>query len=502
MKLESLVGVTLELIETVALPGAFPSDARVGRFFRERRFLGSRDRRFVGDTTYAWLRHHLAARHAWRRAIPDSANLPSDEAIRSLEDDLHLSAAPDETERDAETRHKNDRAALRPIYLLDLLALGVRGLLPETYENVRAAATRLESQAIEPESRDRILELTAASSFADGARLTTYADDRERLTAEASVPTWLADRMIDELGRAEALRVAKAFLEPAPVDLRVNLQKKSRDHVREHLERETGKTVETTPHSPSGLRLRDRINLTATAASRHSWVEIQEEGSQIAALACDAKLGHTVIDACAGGGGKSLALIDILFRYQRKIPRSVDEGRVIACDIQKDKLLEFKRRAKEAGLESRAHIVHMYPAGPLPDALPMADLVLVDAPCSGLGTLRRNPELKLRHRPTDIGEFAAQQLSILERFAPLVKEQCVLVYVTCSFLEEECSDVADAFEARHPEFRRHESLWAKKNLPASALRDQRIYLDPVHTGTDAFFIACWERVGREGLRGD
>jgi 16S rRNA (cytosine967-C5)-methyltransferase len=211
-----------------------------------------------------------------------------------------------------------------------------------------------------------------------------------------------------------------------------------------------------------------------------------------------------VIDACAGSGGKTLALADILFRRQLDGPggEEANEGpllpagdsRLIAMDVAEEKLEELARRAREAGVVDHIErFILLSETGPLPLDLPAADLVLVDAPCSGLGTLRRNPELKLRYGPDDVKEFARLQLSILERFAPLVKEGGRLAYIVCSFLRAECEGVAAAFQEAHPEFAGVPSEWAATRLPPLSLGGNCIRLDPVLTATDAFFIALWRK---------
>lgn len=483
LKPASLLGILLELIDEVARPGGYPSDARVGRFFRSRRYLGSRDRRFLGDGVYAWLRHHWRARARWQSwCLRNKVRSP-------------LAVAEGEGKPASESTTRASRA----VHILDLLALARDGLFPWGHEQTTQALAAI------PELADRTLDLipdqALSSDFLAGD---PWPDDPlERVAAEVSLPLWLAWRLVDERGEEAARRFGAALLKPASVDLRVNLRLVKRENVRRKLESETGLEVEPTHFSPMGLRLAGRTNLTATTASRKSWIEVQDEGSQLVVLSADPAPGMTVIDACAGSGGKTLALADILFRDE-PFRQEVDTaglvpargGTITVMDIAESRLAELERRAKDAGVVQHIErMVLLAETGPLPLDLPEADLVLVDAPCTGFGTLRRNPELKLRYTKEDVKEFSRLQRSLLERFAPLVKKGGRLAYVTCSFLRAECEEVALAFEQDHPEFDGAPSTWAATRLPPLSVDGHFVRLDPVLTGTDAFFLALWQRRG-------
>ena len=506
MKPESLLGLSLELIQKVALPGAYPADARVGRFFRERRYLGSRDRRFISEAVYAWLRHSLRARALWKGwAMEHEIPLPSGEEIGRIEGDLALQLDLESAEDRAGEREDQDQdqdngdrrsepssderreahRILRSTYVLDILSLARDGVFPWSFEETLSALGGL------PIADDPLLEQVRAKVISDRfpSALPLTEDPVEQLAMECSLPRWVASRLLDKYGPT-ARDLGRAFLKPASVDLRVNLRLQDREKVRRGIAKETGKGVDLTPFSPLGVRLAARVNLTATTASRKNWVEVQGEGSQIVVLSTDPKPGMTVIDVCAGGGGKTLAFADILFRQQESVADVPPESRIHACEIAREKLGEIERRSRDVGLEDRIQRVHFYPSGPLPP-LPQADLVFVDAPCTGVGTLRRNPELKRRYGEEDAASFARLQLSILERVTPLVKEGGRLSYVTCSFLSEECEEVAIAFESHHPEFEPSPLAWAAEHLPPGCVEGHRLRLDPLLTGTDAFFLACW-----------
>jgi 16S rRNA (cytosine967-C5)-methyltransferase len=469
MQPKTLLGITLELVGLVAVPGPYPADARVGRFFRSKRFLGSHDRRLLGDAVFAWLRHGLRARARWEAwaASTGSAGLEPEGA------------------RDQ-----------RLVLLLDVLALAADGLLPFELDVAVLGAQEIAGEAAargEGGATLGLIERALATGGWPGAAAWP-SDPVDRLAAELSLPRWIAERLAAERGEEAARALGSALLPQAPVDLRVHLALVTRDAARRSLEEETGVPLEPTPWSPLGLRIARRRNLTGTRASREGWIEVEDEGSQLVALSLDASPGMDVIDACAGAGGKTLALAGILLAGERA--SGTRGGTLTACDISGEKLAELGRRARDAGVADRIHPVVIAPEGPLPDRIRQADLILVDAPCSGFGTLRRNPELKLRHGPDDIRAFAALQRAILERFLPLVRPGGRIAYASCSILAEENEQVAAAFSAAHPEIEEAGSVWAAAHLPAACREGSRLRIDPVTAGTDGFFVAMWRRRGK------
>jgi len=299
----------------------------------------------------------------------------------------------------------------------------------------------------------------------------------------ADLPDWLWQRLAAERGRDEALRLAQGLLNPAPLDLRVNLARISREEALARLARD-GIAASATPHSPAGVRLAAKPAINHHALFREGLVEVQDEGSQLLAYLLAPRRGEMVADYCAGAGGKTLALA-MLMRAS---------GRVYAMDVSAKRLAALGARAARAQL-SNIHSIAL--AGDNdPRAKRLAgklERVLVDAPCSGFGTLRRNPDLKWRHGPPAIAELAQKQRRILEAAARLVKPGGRLLYATCSILREENEAVADDFQAAHPEF--------TPLSCAALLAAQRIALDtgeqlrlaPHLHGTDGFFAAAFER---------
>jgi 16S rRNA (cytosine967-C5)-methyltransferase len=302
-----------------------------------------------------------------------------------------------------------------------------------------------------------------------------------------NLPDWLATPLRESLGDG-FWPLVQALAEPAALDLRVNPLKAKRDEVQRALA-EAGIAAEPTPHSPWGLRVQGKPALNKLPLFTEGHVEVQDEGSQLLALLADPKRGEMVVDFCAGAGGKTLALGAAMR----------NTGRLYAFDVSGHRLEALKPRLARSGLSNvhPAQIAHERDdrvkrlAGKI-------DRVLVDAPCSGLGTLRRNPDLKWRQSPKAIDELVAKQQAILASAARLVKPGGRLVYATCSLLTAENEAVADAFAAAHADV--FEPLPARVVLEAAhvAGADQLVSgsclrLWPHRHGTDGFFAAVWQK---------
>lgn len=371
------------------------------------------------------------------------------------------------------------------------------------------------SMADPPDARNRVLTFTqidagldadALASLCDGSdyapeamsaretrvaiELTGVSFDKscQPPSTRANIPDWLWPVWFESLGE-EAETEAACLNDPAGVDLRVNTLKAERDVVIEELS-EAGIAVEPTPVSPVGLRLTDRKPLKGLAAYREGRIEIQDEGSQIAARLCDAKPGMKVVDFCAGAGGKSLHLAADL----------QNKGRIIACDTDKRRLDEAAARLKRAGAfcVERRHLKSERDAWVKQRAARHNggfDRVLVDAPCSGSGTWRRRPDDRWRLKPEALNRFGDLQFRICDSAARLVRPGGRLVYITCSLFRQENEAIVERFLAGRPDFYTVpvNTVWQETvggKCPASG---DYLQLSPGRTGTDGFFVAILER---------
>lgn len=299
------------------------------------------------------------------------------------------------------------------------------------------------------------------------------------------LPPWLGERLQTELGE-DFPDLAAALNQPAPLDLRVNPLKAKRSAVLQQLAA-AGHLAEPTPYSPWGVRLQGKPALQREPLFQSGAVEVQDEGSQLLALLLEAKRNEVVVDFCAGAGGKTLALGAVMR----------NTGRLYAFDTSAHRLDALQPRLQRSGLNNvfPMAIAHEQDERVL-RLRGKADRVLVDAPCSGLGTLRRNPDLKWRQKPQAVAELAELQGRILASAARLVKPGGRLVYATCSLLPEENEAVAAAFGAAHSrefqclpvdELLRHAGVENAERL----CRSGYLRLWPHLHHTDAFFAAVW-----------
>lgn len=301
-----------------------------------------------------------------------------------------------------------------------------------------------------------------------------------------NLPAWLVEPLKAQLG-SDFWPLVDSLNAPAGLDLRVNTLKDKRAEIQKELAKAAIKTV-ATPYSPWGLRLAGKPALNKLDAFTRGAIEVQDEGSQLLALLVDAKRGEMVVDFCAGAGGKTLALGASMR----------NTGRLYAFDTSGHRLDALKPRLARSGL-SNVHPVAI--AHERDDRIKRLagkiDRVLVDAPCSGLGTLRRNPDLKWRHNPKAIEELTAKQAAILQSAARLLKPGGRLVYATCSILRDENEAIAEAFSAANKDFTPLESSALLTHLGVEGAgklcNGPYLRLWPYMHETDGFFAAVWQK---------
>jgi 16S rRNA (cytosine967-C5)-methyltransferase len=295
------------------------------------------------------------------------------------------------------------------------------------------------------------------------------------------IPDWLLPRLTARFGASVAAEMA-ALGQPAALDMRVNLLKGDREHAKAALAAE-GWRAEPTKLSPWGLRLDGRRPVTGGSAFQSGLVEIQDEGSQIVAAMVGAAPGMRVVDWCAGAGGKTLALAAVM----------ENRGQIIACDISAARLDSAVRRLRRAGVHNVER--HLVGAGDkwLKRRAGTFDRVLIDAPCTGIGTWRRNPDARLRLLENDLAELVAKQAGILDTAKSLVRKGGRLVYATCSLLEEENEAQVTSFLLRHADFAvvPLAQAWPLHQPPPNS--GDFLSLTPARHGTDGFFTAVLER---------
>ncbi len=445
----ALLELATELIHRT-LQFRHPADGVVSTFFREHRALGGRERAVLAETTYEVLRRKPLYQHLARSG---RGELERRLAVLAWTGNAGLlRAALSDAERVwLEQVARVDRAAL---------PAALRHNLP-AWLAARLEAALGEGRVDPPDPSGGALGDGVGDGLGDGAG--------------------------DAFG-AEFWPLVEALDRPAGLDLRVNRTKAAREEVQAALAA-AGIDATPTPYAPFGLRVAGRPPLTKLDVYTRGEVEVQDEGSQLLALLTGARRGEMVADFCAGAGGKTLALG----------AEMRNTGRLYAFDTSGHRLAALKPRLARSGLSN------VYPiqlAHERDDRLKRLaakiDRVLVDAPCSGLGTLRRNPDLKWRQTPASIDVLRTQQAAILASAARLVKPGGRLVYATCSLLEDENEAIAEAFGSEHGEsfapLLAAEALAQAHVSDAAALvRGRHLRLWPHRHGTDGFFAALWQR---------
>jgi 16S rRNA (cytosine967-C5)-methyltransferase len=417
-----------------------PADRLANDYFRSRRYIGSKDRAAVATIVYGCLRHRAQLEWWLARARDGSAR------------DLF---AP------------NGRA-----WTIAYLAI-VGGLSRAAMINMFSGL----SYDPPPLSRG---ELAAVEALA--GRSIEHPEQPEFV--RANVPAWIVPRLAQRFGD-NLQRELAALADEAPLDLRVNLLKSQRKAARETLSKAGIETVQG-KLSPWALRAKTRQPLMATDTYKNGLVEVQDEGSQLVAALLGAKPGMRVCDFCAGAGGKTLAIAATM----------ANKGHIAACDVSDKRLAGATTRLKRAGAFNVERISLEDERDPWVKRHKASfERVLVDAPCTGTGTWRRNPDARWTLREPEIAELAAKQARILDSAARLVKPGGRLFYATCSVLAEENEAQADAFLAGHPEFSKLPipAVWAENVGTPCPTAEDYLKLDPARDGTDGFFVAAFAR---------
>ena len=304
------------------------------------------------------------------------------------------------------------------------------------------------------------------------------------LSVQAEFPEWLVEMMLRSYTEEDILAIGRSMQQGAPLDIRVNTLQAKREDVLQQLQ-DKRIAAAATPYSPVGIRLSERIPLNKDALYAEGKIEVQDEGSQLLGLLLAPKRNDMVVDFCAGAGGKTLMLSAMMN----------SQGRLYAMDVSEKRLANLKPRLKRSGASNIQPMLIAHENDLKVKRLAgKIDRVLVDAPCSGLGTLRRSPDLKFRQSPGSIEEFTRQQSTILASASRLLKKSGRLVYATCSILPEENQHVVQGFLASHPDFalRPAGEILRQQKIPLEML--DYLELRPHLHNTDGFFAAVLERI--------
>jgi 16S rRNA (cytosine967-C5)-methyltransferase len=423
------IAAAIDLLDAVDSAPRQPADQVANAFFRERRFIGSGDRRAVSER--AWFVLRARRRIEWFLARANAIPTP--------------------------------RLLVAASLLLDKWSLdGVE----QSYSGGQFGPPPF----LAPEK--------AALRTIEGHTLT---DAELPLAIRLEIPDWVLPALQTRFGGALEAEM-DAMSTPAPLDLRVNLLQTTRPQAQAALAAE-GIPSEPTPWSPWGLRVPGRRAVSTGPAFQAGLVEIQDEGSQLVAALVGAEPGMRVADWCAGAGGKTLAVAATM----------QNKGHIVACDVHDKRLDGAVRRLRRAGVHNvERHLIE--PGGKwVKRRAKTFDRVLVDAPCTGCGTWRRNPDARLRLTEVDLAELTVKQAAILDEACRLVRPGGRLIYATCSILPAENEDQIAAFTTRHPDFSVVDlpRAWPFDTTPPCD--GPYLSLTPARHNTDGFFGAVLAR---------
>ncbi len=441
LKPSSCIGHIVELIRLIQ-KSTIPADRVVSSFFLERRYLGARDRRFISEKTFGIFRHALRLEYI----------------IREICKELNVMLP----------------GTFPGLWIYSMYAVCVDGQQPAELEKDIGSQWNLVEPPID------CIEFCSLAVRYDNRRQYSK-DPEEQMSIQYSFPQWMIRRFMKQFGVTETEQLCESLNQQAPITLRVNILKTSRDECLEKLSIEK-LNVRLGNLSPHAIVVQKRENFSALQSYKDGLFEVQEEGSQIISFAANPLPGNIVIDACAGGGGKTLHLAGLM----------QNRGIIYSFDVSKSRLDELEKRSKRAGVNivnaSTLDKVHAETYNRL------ADVVLVDAPCSGSGTFRRNPAMKWRLHENDVELFSKQQQDMLQKYSEWVKPGGTLVYATCSIISDENDDVVENFLKKNSNYsladpRNNLASWNVQDLTEGKF----IRLLPSHHGTDGFFAALMRR---------
>ncbi len=403
-------------------------DTVTGDYMRHRRYIGSKDRAAIAERTYAMVRA-TARLGRWLERLKVEATIRNRMIVWLV------------------LGETTDRKRIKDLF--DGSKYGAERLSDEEFQMI----DELEGKTLND------------SSLPDAVRAECPPLYEDKLRA------YFGDDFVPEM---------KAMLGGATLDLRVNIWRADKEKVRKYFEADGVETTDT-PYSPWGLRAKNKTYISRTKAWNKGWVEIQDEGSQLIALACGVQPGMQVLDYCAGAGGKTLALAAAMG----------NKGRIVAMDTEARRLEKSRARIKKAGV---ADCIEIRPLSDeknrkwLRRQKETFDLVLTDVPCTGTGTWRRNPDMRWTVYGPPLEELVEIQADILDKVAKTVKPGGRLVYATCSILPDENEEQIERFLKEHPDFE-------KAALPESVPADKNGFmrLTPHRHNTDGFFAACLQK---------
>lgn len=461
MNLESLIKSSADFLRMAMKQNKAP-DRIISEVFREKKYFGSKDRKFISELVFSSIRNFTLYKYI-------------SEQLSENNDDLELKITIINC---AVSSNSEYWFTINIIHLLNKVQSS-RDELEKIISKFIINETLFTSNDIK---NFNIKLFSLLSDLIDNNN-----SDQNSLSIQYSFPTWLMNRLSNNL---DLIRILRNSLTPAPTFIRINNYIYNRENVINYLENE-GINYKNCKLSPAAIMIEDRVKLDDNELFKNGLYEIQDEGSQLIAYALSPSQNSRILDACAGAGGKSLHLADI----------TNDKSEIIATDTEFGRLKEISKRATRSGFKSitAKHIknqdvdslMKLFNYKPF-------DYVLVDAPCSGMGTIRRDPSRKFKVTESLISRLADKQYRILEQYSKFVKKGGILVYSTCSLLKDENENIIDNFLNKNDNFEPDSLSYTLSDhgieIPDLKPDDYRIAIAFDKFNNDGFFISRMKRV--------
>jgi 16S rRNA (cytosine967-C5)-methyltransferase len=392
MQYSSLIGHSIELFDEIK-KFAYPADRVISKFYELKRYLGSNDRSFITESVYDLMRNLSKIEHLIKISLE---NYP---------------------------QYKENPPAI-------LLFLG--------YFVYRSTEYPTTDETFYDIFKEKLPEIDL-STFIPTVENNIPQLESVPLDIKYSFQDWMVQKFSQSVSNEQLEPLLESLNKPAPTTIRVVTSKTSKGRIKEIFEKKKKVEAARTLLAPEGLTISKRINFQEMEEFKRGYFEVQDEGSQVVTLLTEVKPGLVVLDVCAGGGGKTVYMSELM----------KNAGKIFAFDIDKDRIKNLGRRIKDKNYKN-IYIVKVKTE--LKYFMGTFDVVLVDAPCSGSGTIRRNPDMKWRIKEADIAKYTKLQLEILTEYAAMVKMNGSLVYATCSLFKDENEDIIDQFLQAKPNF--------------------------------------------------
>ncbi len=475
MKFNTLINHAAEILR-LALKSVQPADQLMQQYFRARKYIGSKERKYISELVFSHLRNKLLADYCADdiyRAYPDDSPNLMYYSTGLIVTNIIGFEHPD-TPKPFDTL--SSMPAIISVNQDNFYELVKEALAEVAGCDVRTAGCYVKSAIERFENLREQVEIVKTNGF-------LHEEDYSLLSSYFSMPEWITRKIFAHYGVYTSFRLLQSLTYPAPVNLRINSMMSSQPSVVAELDK-MGIETEVNPMVPSGLVINKRVKIDDTDLYKSGIIEVQDCGSQVISFVLDPQPGKSILDACAGAGGKTIHIACIVN----------DKAEITASDVDLMKLKEVMKRANRASLYSiNTMLIKNEKEPPYDKAF---DYVLVDAPCTGMGTVRRTPVIKLKLTERNLRKSSEKQLQLLNLYAGYVKDDGVLVYSTCSLMPEENEQVVEKFLRDNSDFRLAENLNAefeKHNIKIESTKGF-ITLMPHTTGSDGFFVAKFIKV--------